>query len=84
MSEAEYQSYNLYNYQCPEADFNLNLQGSFSGASNSFIRLYVDYCNQAQLEARNPGKVCKSRAETDALLPNIIVDVYAYTSYFDD
>ena len=61
------------------------MKGSFTGQSNSFIRLVVDYCDQNRLESKYPGsnRKCKSRADIDKTLPDLLIEPFMLTSYFD-
>jgi hypothetical protein len=45
----------------------------------------IDYCNQTILDMTYPGsgKVCKTPAETDAMIPFTLVYWYDKTFYFD-
>lgn len=67
MSSEQFESQGLGFYKCLDKDFNLTLQGGFSGTTSSYIRVQIDYCVQEQLDAKFPGegKICKSKTEIE-------------------
>ncbi len=48
------------NYFCPQNDFKILLQGSFSASEANVMEIKVDYCNQTYLSSLNSTKKCKS------------------------
>eukprot|EP00347_Sterkiella_histriomuscorum_P004199 403361367 len=73
------------NYICPKKDFEIKLSGTTSSKSANLIYVTVDYCDQAVLDYRNPGKKlkCKPQKEADEILAYMNIFFAFITQYFD-
>eukprot|EP00347_Sterkiella_histriomuscorum_P000645 403375048 len=64
-------------------DFQLKIQGNVGTKIRKFVTTTVIYCNQEVLSKMYPGKICKSRQESDDMMQNIIVVNMHMESFFD-
>jgi hypothetical protein len=57
-------------YYCPQSNFSLTLQGGFTTPTAKIFEVSIDYCNQAALTAKFPGKnrKCRTVAESQKII----------------
>lgn len=68
-------------YYCPDPTFQLKLQGGFTTPTAQIFEVSIDYCNQAALTAKFPGKnrKCKTVAESQRIISQMQIYIPVLT-----